>query len=90
MNELLQKNAGGLKCLMRQVLEPKRWVHRTSIKIEANVHYFVTILEHNVNTQLLTLFIHDINKLLLSKTFYSFSRFKIQDSNLLKPNGSNR
>ena len=27
------------------------WVHWTSIKIEAQVHYFVTILEHRVSTQ---------------------------------------
>ena len=28
---------------------PKGWVHWKSIKIEAQVHYFVTILEHKVN-----------------------------------------
>ena len=33
--------------------EPEGWVHWTSIKIEAQVHYFVTILDHEVNTQLL-------------------------------------
>ena len=32
---------------MRQVHEPKR------LKIEAKLHYFVTILEQKVNTQLL-------------------------------------
>ena len=37
---------------MRQVHEPKGWVH-ASIKIEAQMHYFVLILEHKVNTQLL-------------------------------------
>ena len=37
---------------MRQVHEPEasKW---TSIKIEVQVHYFVKILEHKVNTQLL-------------------------------------
>ena len=39
--------------LMRQVYEPEGWVHWTSIKIEAQVHYFVWILEHKVNMQLL-------------------------------------
>ena len=29
------------------------WVHWTSIKTETQVHYFVYILEHKVNTQLL-------------------------------------
>ena len=38
---------------MRQVHEPEGWAHWTSIKIEAQVHYFVEILEHKVNTQLL-------------------------------------
>ena len=38
---------------MRQVHEPEGWVHWTSIKIEEQVHYFVTILEHEVNTQIL-------------------------------------
>ena len=38
---------------MRQVHEPKGWVHWTSIKIEAQVHYFVTILKHKESTQLL-------------------------------------
>ena len=38
---------------MRQVHEPEGWVHWTSIKIEAQVHYFVQILEHKVNMQLL-------------------------------------
>ena len=38
---------------MRQVHEPKGRVHWTSIKIEAQVHYFVLILEHKENTQLL-------------------------------------
>ena len=38
---------------MRQVHEPKGWVHWTSIKIEEQVHYFVTILEYQVNMQLL-------------------------------------
>ena len=38
---------------MRQVHEPEGWVHWTSIKIEAQVHYFVQILEHKVTTQLL-------------------------------------
>ena len=33
--------------------EPEGWVHWTSIKIEAQVHYFVWILEHKVNMQLL-------------------------------------
>ena len=37
--------------MMRQVHEHKWWV--TRIKIEAKVHYFVTILEHRVDTQLL-------------------------------------
>ena len=35
---------------MRQVHEPKGWVHWTSIKIEAQVHYFVKIQKHEVNT----------------------------------------
>ena len=39
--------------LMRQVHEPEGWVHWTSIKIEAQVHYFVWILEHKVNKQFL-------------------------------------
>ena len=40
--------------LVRQVHEPEVWVHCTSIKIEAQVHYyFVKLLEHKVNTQLL-------------------------------------
>ena len=34
--------------LMHQVHEPELWVHWTSIKIEAQVYYFVTILEHKV------------------------------------------
>ena len=41
---------------MRQVHEPEgsvESVHWISIKIEAQVHYFVTILEHKVNMQLL-------------------------------------
>ena len=38
---------------MRQVHKPKGWVHKTSMKIEVQVQYFVTILEHKVNTQLL-------------------------------------
>ena len=38
--------------LMRQVHENEEWVNRTSIKIEAQVHYF-PILEHKVNLQLL-------------------------------------
>ena len=38
---------------MRQVHKPEEWVYWTSIKIEVQVHYFVTILEHKVNTQLL-------------------------------------
>ena len=29
----------------------------------AKVHYFVTILKHKVNTQLLIYFIHDVKKL---------------------------
>ena len=49
---------------MRQVHEPEGWVHLTSIQIEAQVHYFVTILAHNINTQLLIQFIHDVNKFL--------------------------
>ena len=32
---------------------PEGWVHWTSIKIEAQVHYFVTILKHKENKQLL-------------------------------------
>ena len=39
--------------LMRQGHESEGWMHWTSIKIEAKVHYFVTILEHKVSTQLL-------------------------------------
>ena len=41
--------------LMHQVHERKGLVHwtRTSIKIEVEVHYFVLILEHKVNTKLL-------------------------------------
>ena len=39
--------------LMRQMHELEGWVLSTSIKIETQVHYFVTILEHKVNTQLL-------------------------------------
>ena len=39
--------------LVRQVHKPKGWVHWTSIKFEPQVHYFVTILKHKVNTQLL-------------------------------------
>ena len=38
---------------MRQVQEPEGWVRWTSIKIEVQVYYFVTILEHKVNMQLL-------------------------------------
>ena len=38
---------------MRQVHEPEGWVLWTSIKTETQVHYFVTILEHEENTQLL-------------------------------------
>ena len=34
--------------LMRQIHEPEGWVFWTSIKIEAQVHYFVTILKHEV------------------------------------------
>ena len=37
------------------------FMHWTSINVEAKVHYFVTILEHKVNTQFLIKFIHDIN-----------------------------
>ena len=36
--------------LMRQVHEPEGCVQWTSTKIEAQVHYLVTILEHEVNT----------------------------------------
>ena len=39
--------------LMRQVHESEGLVHWTSNKIKAQVHYFVTILEHKVNAQLL-------------------------------------
>ena len=41
--------------LMGQVHEPEGWVHWTSIKIEAQVLYIVTILKHkvHVSTQLL-------------------------------------
>ena len=37
----------------------------SALKIEVQVHYFVTILEHKlkVSTQLLIKFIHNINKL---------------------------
>ena len=38
--------------LMHQVHEPEGWVHCISIKIKAQVHYFVTILKHKINTQL--------------------------------------
>ena len=46
-------------------------------QIEAKVHYFVTILKHKVNTQLLILFIHVINTLfclfyVINKTFSKF------------------
>ena len=37
---------------MRQMHEPEGWLHWTSIKIEAQVH-FVTILKHKLNEQLL-------------------------------------
>ena len=43
---------------MRQVHELEGWVHWTNIKIEAKVHYFVTILERKVTTQLLIYIIH--------------------------------
>ena len=52
---------------MRQVHKPEGQVHWISIKIEAEVHYFVTILEHKVNTQLLIQFIHDISKFIKFK-----------------------
>ena len=32
-------------------LDSRKVVHWASIKIQAKVHYFVTILEHKVNTQ---------------------------------------
>ena len=38
---------------MRQVHEPEGWMQWTSIKIEAQVQYLVTILKHIVNTQLM-------------------------------------
>ena len=38
---------------MRQVHEPKGWVHWIGIKIETQEHYFVTIHERKVNAQLL-------------------------------------
>ena len=38
---------------MRQEHKLEGWVYWTSIKIEVQVHYFVQILEHKVNTQLL-------------------------------------
>ena len=36
---------------MPQMHEPEEWVHWTSINIEEQMHYFVTMLEHKVNTQ---------------------------------------
>ena len=36
--------------LMHQVHKPEGWVHWTSIKIEAQVHYFVTIIEQFSNS----------------------------------------
>ena len=38
---------------MCEMHKPEGWVHLTSIKIVAQVNYFVTILEHKVNMQLL-------------------------------------
>ena len=52
---------------MRQVHKPEGLVHWTSIKIEAQMHYFVTILKHKVNKQLFISFIHNINKLVCFK-----------------------
>ena len=40
-------------------------VHWTSIKIGAQVHYFVLILERKVNMQLLIKFIHEVKELLV-------------------------
>ena len=39
--------------MMRQMHKRKGWVQWTSIKIEAKVYYFVTILRDKVNTQIL-------------------------------------
>ena len=50
---------------MRQVQELEGRVHWTSIKIEAQVHYFATILEHKVNTQILIYFTRDIPNFLV-------------------------
>ena len=38
---------------MHEIQEREGKVHWTSIKSEATVHNFVTLLEHKVNTQLL-------------------------------------
>ena len=50
---IVTKYCMSAEIMMRLVHEPQGWVHRTLIKIQAKVHYFVTILEHKVNTPLL-------------------------------------
>ena len=39
---------------MPQIHQPEGCVHWKTIKIEAKLHYFVTIPEHKVNTQFLS------------------------------------
>ena len=53
VNGILPESLGESNSRIRVQLLTLGWVHWTSIKIEAKVHYFVIILEHKVNMQLL-------------------------------------
>ena len=71
--------------LMRQVHETEAWLHWISIKLEAQMHYFVEILEHKVKYAIIYL-IHTPHKQKQNKKHFSscyvinrtFLLFKLQ------------
>ena len=55
---------------MRQVHEPEGWVHWTSIKIEAQVHYFVTVADVAISKRPLLSTVWTQLRLRSHQTFY--------------------